>query len=302
MDGLRIYDISNPATPLNVGHSTNYLAAHAFRISVSGDAACICNWTCGMLVCDVSDKTNPINLTCIGQHGTNFGMATGVAASGGYAYVANGGDGLRIYDVSTPANPTNVGWIFSGGDAVGVALAGKYAYLANGDDGLRVYDVSDPTHPTEAGHTGVDKPYSRFVAVTVSGNYAYVGNDMDGLHIYDASDPANLVEVGATNTGQYVRSIAVSGNYAYLTCETDGLRIYSLGASAPPQLDIAIASTNAALLSWPAPSTALVVQRTAELGAKNWVDLTNTPIMVAGRNQVVLSVAAGSQFYRLRFP
>jgi hypothetical protein len=255
-----------------------------------------------MLVCDVTDRTNPINLTCISQHGTNFGMATGIAANGGYAYVANGADGLRIYDVSTPANPTNVGWIFSGGDAVAVALAGQYAYVANGGDGLRVYDVSDPAQPTEAGHAGVDKPYSRFVSVTLSGNYAFVGSGEDGLHVFDASDPANLIEVGATNTGQYVRSIAVSGNYAYVTCETDGLRIYSLGASAPPQLGIAIASTNAALLSWPAPATAVVVQRTAELGATNWVDLTNTPTVVAGRNQVVLPLTAGSQFYRLRFP
>ena len=94
--------------------------------------------------------------------------------------------------------------------------------------------------------------------------------------------------------------MVVSGNYAYLANDTDGLRIYSLGASAPPQLGIALTSTNAALLSWPAPSTALVVQRTAELGATNWVDLTNTPTVVAGRNQVVLPLATGNRFYRLR--
>jgi hypothetical protein len=110
------------------------------------------------------------------------------------------------------------------------------------------------------------------------------------------------VEVAHINDGGYVYGVAVSGDYAYVTCETDGLRIYSLGISAPPELRITITSTSTAIVSWPAPSAAFVLQHNLDLGPANWTDVTNLPVVVAGRNQVLLPVTAGSQFYRLRSP
>jgi hypothetical protein len=274
-------------------------------VTVSGNCAFEANYIGGMRIYDISAPTNPIvvcQFTTNNGAFPNSGYAVHVAASGHYAYLANTMDGLRIYDVTDPANPVNISHTNDGGIAYAVAVSGYYACLANGGDGLRIFDVSNPASPINIGHPTIDTVYSSHRAITVAGNYAYVGNTSDGLHIYDVSDLSNPIEAGSVNNGQYVRCIAVSGNYAYVACDTDGLRIYSLGFPATPPLGIAITTTNTALLSWPAPSPAFVVQRNADLGAGSWVDVSNSQTVVAGRNEVVLPLAAGSRFYHLKSP
>ena len=101
-DGLRIYDITNPRTPINIGHANPNNGNWDQSVAISGTYAYVAGTYDGLRIYDIADRTNPIN---VGQTNKQTGGAIDVAVSGHYAYVANHEDGLRIYDVSNPASP-----------------------------------------------------------------------------------------------------------------------------------------------------------------------------------------------------
>ena len=230
-DGLRVYNVSNPASPLHVSHINN--GGQAIGVAVSGSYAYLANYTDGLRIYNVSTPSNPIN---VGQtnNAANGGNARGVWIAGNYAYLANGPDGLRIYNVSNPATPINVGHTNNIGYALGVTVAGNYAYLANKDDGLRIYDVSNPANPVNVGHTNNNANAGNARHVAVSGNYAFLANDTDGLRIYDVSNPANPINIGHVNDGGGAFGVAVAGNLVYLANDLDGLRVYDISNPANP--------------------------------------------------------------------
>jgi hypothetical protein len=77
--------------------------------------------------------------------------------------------------------------------------------------------------------------------------------------------------------------------------------IFNLNLPASPRLSIQPTPTNAVVITWPAPSTGFTLQQNNNLNPANWVDVTGTPEVVNGQNQVVVSPPAGTQFYRLKF-
>ncbi len=333
-DGLRVYDISNPANPTNIGYGgapSGPCPAGGYCLALSGNYAYMGNDCDGLRIFDIStptnilnlgnpigpyitgaassgnhvylsgtgglriyDASNPTNLVLVGQ--TNGGGA--LALSGDYAYMASGNSGLRIYNISNPTNPAFLSQINSGLSAKGVAVSGNYAYLANDGDGLRIDDVSDPANPTNVGHINNGGSAS---GVAVSGRFACLANFADGLRVDDVSDPANPTNVAHSAVGGNARAfdVAIAGNYIYLADGLDGLRIYLL----VPQPIINLTDTNTVQLSWPVPpGPPFVLQQNSDLTSANWSDLTNTPTVVSNWNQVMLPQSANSQFYRLKYP
>jgi hypothetical protein len=97
-DCLRVYDISNPANPVNVGHiNDGGNGDAAVGVAVSGNYAYLAYVGDGLRVYDISNPANPVNV----GHTNNGGYADGVAVSGNYAYLANGDDGLRVYSLGS---------------------------------------------------------------------------------------------------------------------------------------------------------------------------------------------------------
>jgi hypothetical protein len=98
-DGLRIYNVSNPANPMSIGNTNNSSnGGSAQGLALVGNYLYLANAGDGMRVYDVSTPSNPANVGYASN--PNFlGAAFGVAVSGGYAYLANGSDGLRVYAV-----------------------------------------------------------------------------------------------------------------------------------------------------------------------------------------------------------
>jgi hypothetical protein len=66
-----------------------------------------------------------------------------------------------------------------------------------------------------------------------------------------------------------------------------------------PRLSIERASPNSVIVSWPAPSTGYVLQECVALRSGQWANVSATPQVVNGRNQVVITPLAGQRFYRL---
>ncbi len=201
-DGLRIYDVSNPAKPKRVAHLND--GGTALNATVSENYVYLANDYDGLRIYDIS---NPANPTKVG-HLKDTGYPRGVVVAGKYAYVANNFYGFSIFDVSNPTKPAGIGHINNSspretfaeahsqikgknphidGSAYGVAVSGHHAYIANFQDGVWAYDISCPTNPISVGHTSTN--YGGFSKrLTVSGGYAYVANQDDGIRVYKSFD------------------------------------------------------------------------------------------------------------------
>jgi len=168
--GMRVVDVSNPASPYEVSFYDT--PGRAFDVYVSGSYAYVADWDGGLRVLDVSNPASPSE---VGSYATPD-TAGSVSVSGSHAYVTTGSSGLRVIDVSNPAAPVEVG-SYTAHSARAVYVSGSHAYVA-GSGGLRVIDVSNPAAPVEVGS------FPRFAMnVYVSGPYAYLAAGDAGLFI-----------------------------------------------------------------------------------------------------------------------
>ena len=326
-DGLRIFDVSNPANPLNVGHVAVSAGDYAYDVVVSGGRAFMAGYNSGLSIFDISNPVSPVlvartndgggdyrialsgNYCYVGALGsgvhaydisdlshpihlgsTNNGVVYGLAVSNNLLFSAGGFGGLFIYDISNPGSPSLVGHGTLGGDASSVVIRGDKAFVGNAESGLAVYGISDPANPTvvNAG-TGDAGPIHNLV---LSRNYACVAEGGGGVSAYDIADPANPFKAGTVADGSDAEGIAIVGNYAYVA-DGSGLRIYSI----QPELQIHATGTNTLVLSWADTAPFAVQQSSGLVGA--WTTLTNVPATIGSRCETVVPVPAGPRFYRL---
>ena len=95
--GLRIVDVSDPATPVEIGHG---LPIGGYFVSVNGNFAYMTNGS-SLCVVNVADPAHPVR---VGFFTLDYD-AVGVAVVGNLAYVADGRGGLFIlrYTGSSPS-------------------------------------------------------------------------------------------------------------------------------------------------------------------------------------------------------
>jgi len=130
--GLRIIDVSNPASPQEVGFYDRGSSTNG--VYVSGDYVYVVEKSGGLRIIDIS---NPAVLQEVGFYDTGE-IAYSVYVAGNYAYVAAGSDGLRIIDVVNPASPKEVGFYDTGDSAMDVWISDNCVYVADGEDGLYI--------------------------------------------------------------------------------------------------------------------------------------------------------------------
>jgi hypothetical protein len=87
-----------------------------------------------------------------------------------------------------------------------------------------------------------------------------------------------------------------------LTNGADAQAVFTVSAPPLPRLSIQLTSTNATVISWPAPSTGFGLQQNDTLNPATWSAVTNTVVLINGNKQVIVSQTSGAQFYRLSFP
>ncbi|MBI5741060.1 MAG: putative Ig domain-containing protein [Nitrospirae bacterium] len=207
--GLKIADITNPASPVSAGNYNTPGSAQG--VYVSGNNAYIAGSLYGLYIIDISNPNDP---SLRGYYDTP-GIARDVYVQGNYAYIADYGS-LQIINITDPGNPIFTGSYADDGNASGIFVSGSYAYLASSSYGLLVIDVSNPTSPQFAANRNIGPQAS---GIYISGNYAYI-TDAAGLKIFDVTYPANPVLIGSYNTSSTAYQVYVSGSYAYLTDST----------------------------------------------------------------------------------
>lgn len=137
--GLRIFNISTPASPTLLGtYNSPGTAYHAIQ---DGNFAYLADGAAGLQIVDLTDPAAPV-LT--GTYNTP-GTAQQVAKKDNYVFVADAGH-VEIIDVANPSAPVLKRTInkseFGGFSAKGVSVRGNYLYIQL-YNGYEVFDISD---------------------------------------------------------------------------------------------------------------------------------------------------------------
>ncbi len=224
--GLRVIDISNPNSPIQVGSID--ISGSAEAVDVSGSYAFIADWYYGLRVIDVSNPQTPNE---IGNYDTK-GNAADIEVSGSFAYVTDTKYGLRIIDVSNPGTPQETGYYYPPTLQRGIFIKGNYAYVNSGKT-LRILDVSDPTVPRELGFYTTNYEIH---GIFIYNNYAFLANDVNGLLILDISNPVNISVIGQYTPSSFSAfDVYVAGNYAYVTSSYGGLHLVDISNPYSPK-------------------------------------------------------------------
>jgi len=121
-----------------------------------------------------------------------------------------------------------------------------------------------------------------------------------GFHINTSADSGATWTINSAPDIGW-SSVACSADGNKWVAAADGWGIWTSQSTAAPVLNIA-ASGASLLLSWTVPSTDFALQKNSDLNTTTWTDVTNKPTLNLTnlQNEVALSSANGSRFYRLK--
>jgi hypothetical protein len=240
-DGLRVYDISQPADPIWIGL---WVTANQLRdlALVDGDAWLVERGNSppfgGLRLIDLSDPAHPFEVASIDLQ-QDVGE---VAVADGRAFVVNHYRGDRfspIVDVADPMSLRQVGAVAAGSAGFLLAeddlvLVGDGSYYAG-----RVYfgvieivDLAVPEAPRSLGAIAVPEIGE---AVAVDDATVVIVDSLEQLHIYDISTPSMPASVGVHQVQLCgtVRGAAVAGESVFVT-DRCGLRVFDVSDPAAP--------------------------------------------------------------------
>ena len=170
-NGLHVYDMANPAHPVEIGVLDNDTIQ--LKIDVRGSVAFVAE-------ASLHDPQNEARWP---------------------------GGGLRILDVSDPAQPREISFVDTPGWVEDMAVVGDLVYLAEGGPGVvRVLDVSDPAQPVEVAVYATNTWPTR--VMMVDDDQARVPID-GGLYAFDLPEPG--IAPGLDVVAQAGRGAVVDG-------------------------------------------------------------------------------------------
>jgi hypothetical protein len=215
MNGLIIYDVSDPANPIRV--SQTFAPGENMKIAVSGDYVCLADFGEGLRIIDASDMVHP---AVVSLYPVAHGISD-VFVAGNYAFISSNNlyDStlFRIIDISTPANPVLVGRGLIPYDiGTSIHVAGNYVYLGTLGGTLHLYDISDISNPALVSSIIVEPPDAHtngLQTISLTGNYAYI-IATQGFYVVDIADPINPAIIVQNRHDAY-RDMDINGNRAF---------------------------------------------------------------------------------------
>jgi hypothetical protein len=286
--GLVIVDTTDPANPQPFGALDT--SGEARAVAVSGNTACVADFTEGVRVVDLSNPASPREVAAFATPG----YALGVAWHGTHALVACREAGLQVLDLAVPTQPKLVGSYLVRGWAEAVTVVGDRAFIADGLEGFMVLDVSDPAKPKRV---GLAPGNTQARSIAVAGRFAYVADVARGIRVYDIGDPAYPREVGGT-TAVSAYHLAVAGDRLLAAAGSSGLAEFEFFA-APLELQ-ALAGTTPGTVTLRlsgAAGVSVVVQRSTNLAA--WQDAQEVTL-TAPPSTITVPAASAAEFFRLK--
>ena len=176
--GVQIFDITNPASPVQVGTITAapFNNTGIKNLFVSGNYLYAAINVSGNIVLGVANITNPASPSGITQTTLASSLTlAGVVLSGSNMYIAEQTSGTEVFQVvsiTNPAVPTVLDTtpLSTGDTPSAVATYGNYLYVAEFGFYVLVYNVSTPASPTLVGTIQTSLSISN---MTVNNGYMY---------------------------------------------------------------------------------------------------------------------------------
>jgi hypothetical protein len=195
---LKIFDISNPELPTEVGSLTLPAPADLTSgIDVSNGYVYLTLYQAGLKIIDVSNPSQPFEVFTYNQNVWFWDVNLG----GTYAYVTDtyaAYTKVDVFDVSDPTNPVIVGVRTFGSPpphAYKNFVYGDVLFVGDlMDPYLSVVDVSNPLIPTIISDQVIADIYT---GIDVTDNYIFLATKGAGLHIYE--NPYGIVPVELTS-------------------------------------------------------------------------------------------------------
>ena len=218
--GLRIVDISNPASPREVSFYEQYGLKYTDALAVQFPYAFVC-YRSSVRVLDISAPSEPAE---VGRYETGWiEHFREIAVSGEYAYVLDFSSGVAsVLDVSNPATPQLVATIDTLTGLLDLDVEGPVLYLTN-YAGLWALDVTDPAHPAILDQ---HEMYNLKELVVVNGMAYALTHWLSApseLYLFDVSSPESIVELGNLLFQVPAEDLAVSGTSAYVLSSDSGV-------------------------------------------------------------------------------
>lgn len=259
-DGLRIVDISDPTTPVELGHAPTIdqqrEIINDIKLIVGTDGkqyVLAASSVRGTIAYDVSDPSNPTIVSRFpieSQPSPPVDVHT-LFVEGTRAYLANTEiGGLDIFDVADPRNPVHLGrWIHPdletrGGYLHDLFIENGRAYLNYWNLGMVILDTKD--NPANPSVVGVFDQYPRrtshsaWVSWVNGRKVAVHGDEGFGAHVrivdVNPESVAFLNVLGEYKGRPYVsvHNIMAVDNLALVTYYQDGLRVLDLSDPSKP--------------------------------------------------------------------
>ena len=244
---LTIYDISEPAAPVELG--AHELPEEVWGFRVAGDRVYVGNNFSGLALLDVSDPRAP---ALLGTHKT-LGQTKIGAVYGSRVGLIDHMEGFVLIDVSNERAPEGVGSFYLDGYARDVVTVGSMAYATDSPSGLYIFDLSKDGEPEPVAVLhGPNAP--RFIeAVAVEGGPTLVAGAGGGnLQVYDVTDSTAPVRAPSFETPGRVARIAFVGSTAFVADGPAGFHLVDLADPSSPTL---VASHSTARAVWDIAAT-----------------------------------------------
>jgi hypothetical protein len=208
--GLRIFDIRDPANPVELGSFDTYSVA--LGLFVEDNLVYLADAEDGLLIID---KTNLDYPEIIGHYPIPDGFNYQVEVQNNVAYTVCWTSGFRIINVSDPSNLTELA-VIDTFDVWKLDVNGNYAYvveaIANAESYVHIFDITNPSNPVLSSTT--EFPTTVYEVLFNEG-YLYVANEDNGVRILDVSNPSNPVEVSSLNYPDAF-DVDITGNRLYV--------------------------------------------------------------------------------------
>ncbi len=242
--GLRILDISNSASPQEVGYYDT--PDIALGLAVRENIVYVADYEAGIRVIDVSDPVNPEEI----NHFDIPGEVYHITIQGDYAYVSSMNT-MFILNVSDPMNIVQCA--SCNHPFKNIIVQNNYAYLVNGS--LHIMDITNPYNPLELGSCNLVDA----IDIAIKDNFVYAAISNFGFKKINISNPAAPFLTDSFEMTGNPKSIAIANDFIYMGDGYGGLQVISIQNSSPmlintleyiDALDLMIQNSTAYLLDW----------------------------------------------------
>jgi len=165
--GLAIIDVTDPTSPIVLDfYSLSGTSGGAGAVFIEGDFAYLAGMQSGLIILDISDKSN---ITFKSQ----------LVLQNDFPHNQTGGSGLY--------------------NARGIAIKNNTAFICYDRGGLRIVDVSNVNSPAQINQyvfTDLIDNATAYNNIEIHNNLAYITLDYYGVEILDISNPMSIIQVG----------------------------------------------------------------------------------------------------------